>query len=236
MSESESTDGVTQEKLRRARELQKQQIAELFSTKPVRVILGARKYVIPANYFGEKQKAEPDGFDATKGGFGFSLFLPDYSGYTKENALDKFDRRRVHVLRVEVVDKNEVVYMPGQGHIRVSPANYGDPKAQFQNRAPSLEAKPSLHAYELDGYRPRHGRADVTWVGQRSNGEFFFFRSHLAPSEPAREGMVYPFCDVRYYSEKEDLFIVYRYSNDHLAKWREIDDAIWEKLHGWQDK
>lgn len=225
------------EKLRRAVALETQAVEQLYSTKPVRVILGAREYVIPANHFGPKEKDGFDTFDAGKVGyFGFFLFLPDYGGYTKNNWHDKFDRRLIKVVEVKMVDRNETVFNPELGYQRVNPAGYGDPKARFQNARRGLEDKPSFHAYGLEGYRPKYSNVDVVWTGTRSNGEFFFFRCHLAPGDPPQAGIVEPHCDVRYYSEKEDLFIAYRYSNDHLAKWREIDDAIWTKLHGWQVK
>ena len=73
----------------------------------------------------------------------------------------------------------------------------------------------------------------MTWTGTRSNGEFLFFTCTLAPGDIA-EPATYPLCDVRYYSDLEDLYVSYRYSNDHLDKWREIDDAVWRKLHEWE--
>jgi hypothetical protein len=236
MSESERRWRV-EEEMRRAHTREAAAVERLYSTKPRRVILGTREYVIPANYFGPKQKDRSDTRDATKSYFGFFLFLPDYDGYTRDNWQDDFDPRLIRVLQVSMVDKNEVVFNPELGHIRVPPAGYGDPTAQFQNIRGMLEETPSLHAYDLQGYRPKHGGGgDVTWVGTRSNGEFFFFESRVAPGQAAPKGSKYPSCDVRYYSEKEDLFIAYLYSNDHLAKWREIDDAIWAKLHKWQVK
>ncbi|HMH16858.1 MAG TPA: hypothetical protein VK572_01810 [Burkholderiales bacterium] len=196
------------EKMRRAVELDTQAVEQLYSTKQVRVILGAREYVIPANHFGPKEKDGLDTFDAGKVGyFGFFLFLPDYSGYTKKNWRDKFDPRLVKVLQIKMVDKNETVFNSELGYQRVNPAGYGEPKAQFQNARRGLEDKPSLRAHGLEGYRPKYGTSDVTWTGTRSNGEFFFFTSHLAPGEAPKPG-TYPFCDVRYYSEKETSLLL----------------------------
>jgi hypothetical protein len=221
-----------QERMARAMEEDTEQVNRLYSIKPVRVILGSREWVIPANYFGPKGEGSPDTFMADKY-FGFVLFLPDYGGYTKENWSDPFDRRQISILNISSVDKTQVVVFSDGHHEIVSPANYGEPTAQFQNWRRMLEDKPLLDVYGLEGYRPKYGKADVTWTGTRSNGEFFFFRSHLAPGESTQKG-TNPLCDVRYYSEKEDLFIAYMYSNDHLAQWREIDDAIWSKLHEWR--
>jgi hypothetical protein len=164
------------------------------------------------------------------------MFLPNYGGYTKDNWRDKFDRRLIEVAQVSAVDKSRIVVFTDGHSERISPAAYGEPKAQFQNIRDGLEDRPTLHAYGLDGYRPKGSNVDVVWVGARSNGEFFFFRCPLAPGDPPQPGIPTPHCDVRYYSEKDDLYIAYRYSNDYLAKWREIDDAIWQKLNGWRTK
>jgi hypothetical protein len=234
MSESEMPDWA-KEKIRRAEIKAAQEVEELYSTKPVRVVFGRREYVIPANYFGPKEKNGLDTFDAGKVGyFGFFLFLPDYNGYTKNNWKDKFDHHLVTVLEISTVDKERIVSFTDGHTERVNPAQYGEPKARFQNGRSLLEEKPSLSIYGLQGYRPKHGNLPVTFVGTRSNGEFLFFDCHLAPGDAPTPGLVYPFCDVRYYSEKEDLFIAYRYSNDYLAQWRDIDDAIWRKVHSWQ--
>lgn len=218
----------------RAMEAEARAVSDQYSTKPVRVKLGRHRYTIPANYFGPKGRLTPDTFDAGEAGyFGFRLFLPEYGGYTKENWRDKFDERLITVLSVELVDKNRRGHFPDGRLAPPNPAGYGKPRAMFRNRRLLLEATPSLHYYGLEGYRSKHGRYDVTWVGRRSNGEFFFFTCHLAPGDPPQPG-TFPFCDVRYYSEKEDLQISYRYANSNFSKWRDIDDAIWGKLHLWE--
>lgn len=209
-------------------------VRDEYSTKPMRVKLGQHRYVIPVNYFGPKGRREPDSFDADQAGyFGFRLFLPGYGGYTTENWRDKFDEHLVTVVRLWIPDKNRTGIFPNGEPAPANPAGYYEPKATFRNWRPMLELNPSLHYYGLDGYRPKHGRAEVTWTGTRSNGEFFFFKCHLAPGDTPETG-TYPFCDVRYYSEKEDLVIVYWFANANLPKWREIDDAIWAKLHEWE--
>ena len=220
--------------MQRAEEEETKQVRLLYSTKPVRVSLGKREYIIPANYFGPKEKDGRDTYDAGAAGyFGFVLFLPEYGGYTTDNWRDKFDRRLIEVLDVKTVDKNEMVFHPDRGYERVNPAGYGDPTARFQNARPGLEDRPSIQAYGLQGFRPKGSNAGVTWTGKRGNGEFVFFRCHLAPGDQQQAG-THPLCDVRYFSEQEDLFIAYRYSNDHLPKWREIDDAVWAKLRQWE--
>ena len=238
-SRTEVTEAKTRstERTRRAEEQEAKQVELLYSTKPKRVILGNREFRIPANHFGPKQRDEPDVYDANERGFGFFLFLPDYGGYTKENWRDKFDRRLIEVLQVSAVDKNAMVPMTDGTRHRIRPAGYGEPRARFNNRRPSLEDEPTYKLYGLEGYRPKNARSDssITWVGKRSNGEFFFFDSTLPPDMSPLPGR-YATCQARYYSEQEDLRIVYRYFQEHIAKWREIDDAIWGKMHDWRSK
>jgi hypothetical protein len=209
--------------MKRALEEEAAEVAEQYSSKPINVKLGSHSYRIPANYFGPKGRDQDEKFDAEQAGyFGFSLFLPDYGGYTRDNWRNKFDPRLITVLRVQLAP--------------LSPARYYEPRAMFDGMRPSLETAPSLRYYGLEGYRPKYGRDQVTWTGTRSNGEFLFFRCHLAPGDSPQPGIVFPFCDVRYYSEKEQLVISYRYPNANFSKWREIDDAIWAKLHTWEQR
>src|SRR5439155_110639 len=86
-----------EEQERRALEQETRAVDLQYSTKPIRVILGVREYMIPANYFGSKGRDTRDVFDAGKTGYGFRLFLPDYGGYTNENWRDKFDRRLIEI-------------------------------------------------------------------------------------------------------------------------------------------
>ena len=104
-------------------------------------------------------------------------------------------------------------------------------------RIKPLQEEASIQLYGLTMHRNRGGgnTPGAVWTGVRSNGEFFWFRTSLAAGETKRNGWPSnPLCDVQYYSEEEDLSIAYRYSQDHLAKWREIDDAIWSKIHQWR--
>ena len=116
------------------------------------------------------------------------------------------------------------------------PANYGEPRALFSNIKSILERTPSLQLNGLDGYRRVNYKyvRSITWTGTRSNGEFFFFESHLPPSEVRNPGPIHPMCAVRYYSEKEDLYIAYNYFQEHIDRWRDIDDAIWMRLREWE--
>jgi hypothetical protein len=237
---SESQRSALRERMKQAEERDAQEIEKLYSTKPIRFRMASHEYVVPVNYFTPKGRDEPNETAESKG-FSFFLFLPDYGGYTKENWREGwFDQRLIEILEIKPIDKNAMIPFSLGGHKKAEPENYGEPKARFQNRKRSLEEKPSFKLYGLEGYRRKGstptGTAGITWTGTRSNGEFFFFESSSAPGESLQSGITYPSCRAQYYSEKEALFIAYRYSQNHIEKWREIDDAIWAKLHSWHVK
>jgi len=222
------------ERERRAEEEEARDVERLFSIKPIRVRMGGREWLIPANYFGPKGRDKPDSLDLDY--FGFHLFLPDYRGFDKENWRDPFDSRQIHVFDVSSVDKTQMIPASGGGTKLITPAQYGDPQAQFANSRSSLEAHPSLRANGLVGYRDLNPDSPIVWTGTRSNGEFFFFSATLAPGERPSPGRSNPLCQADYYSEKEDLRVAYRYSQQNFAKWLAIDGAIWAKLHQWRVK
>jgi hypothetical protein len=225
-----------QDRIRRAKAEDEKRVSELYSTKPKRIVLGHREYLIPANFFGPMERDEPDQFVARDGGFGFFLFLPDFGGYTRDNWRDYFDPRLIRIVQVKEVDKHAVLRPPDGTTRPAPPSAWGDPKALFENRRRGYEPEPSLEMHGLRGYRRRPPNDGVLWTGTRTNGEFFFIDASLAPGEPTKPGLTNPGCEVRYYSETEDLFILYRYPQRHIESWRGIDDAIWAKLRGWRVK
>jgi len=219
------------ERMRKAQEKEARDVDILFSTKAVRIDMGGRTWLMPVNYWTPKGRDETDRAGER---FGFVLFLPEFGGFTKENWKDPFDSRRIDVQELSAVDKNAVIPYASGGVTKIDPAGYGEPRARFNNRRRTLEDMPSFELHGLKGYRQKGtGSPGITWTGTRSNGEFFFFESTLAPGQsPSYEP--YPICATRYYSEQEDLFIAYRYSQQYMEKWREIDDAIWMRLHQWR--
>lgn len=211
-------------------------VNELYSKKTRRVLLHDLEFCIPANYLSPKGLNAPDQIQVEEGGFGFYLFLPDYGGYTIDNWQDPFDVHRIEIVSVAKVDTTAKI-LQRDGTLRnIAPSAYGDASARFADRRSRLEDSPSLSQFGLQGYRRRGPSPQVIWTGARSNGEFFFLECSGFPREGNSErGMVSnPTCQTQYYSATERLHIVYRYSQRNLSHWREIDDAIWAKLHAWE--
>jgi len=212
-------------------------VERLFSEKPILVRVGAQEYLLPRNHLTPKGAAERDTVRYSY--LAFYLFLPDYGGYTKDNWQEgAFHEQLIDVMTVQPVDKNAKSRTTKGEIVPASPASYGEPKAQFQNIRRLLEKTPSLHLAGLEGHRAVNHPSvkTITWVGTRANGEFFFFRSPFAPGEGPVPGVQYPHCRVRYYSEKEDLYIAYAYKQQHIERWREIDTRIWQKIKEWRQK
>ncbi len=209
----------------------------LYSTKLIHFRMAGHEYQVPANYFTPKWEDDGTGNDVSNG-FGFFLFLPNYEGYTKTNWRDPFDARLIQVLQVSPVDKEATTTYTDGTRGKTPPESYGEPDARFRNIRRSLEDKPTYNLYGLEGFRRRNSREDsVIWTGKRSNGEFFYFKSSFSPNTAQeRQGLPNPLCETQYYSAQEDLFIAYHYSQAHLEKWREIDDAIWKKIYEWRVK
>lgn len=221
--------------MERARREDAANVERLYSTKLVRISMGNHRYAIPANFLTPKGAQLADVLSYRY--LGFVLFLPDYGGFTKENwREDWFHPQRIDVLEISRVDKTAMIPRSDGRIERIRPAGYGEPQAGFSNLKRLLEAQPSLRVADLAGYRRVNARSNktVVWAGHRSNDEFFFFSSTSAPGEPLPVGSAYGLCDVRYYSEKEDLFIAYRYKQRHIERWRQIDDAIWGRIKAWR--
>jgi hypothetical protein len=225
------------ERMRQAREEEAKAVERLYSVRPIRFALGKHTYEIPANYFGPKDLRDwPTGSKVER--FGFDLFRPDYGGYTKENWRDPFDRRKITVVSLNEVNKYAIGRFTDGTRRPLSPDRF-DALVRFERIRSSLETQSSelhgLTVYSYKAFRDGSVRPGAVWAGHRSNSEFFWFRTSLAPGQPKRNGYPpNPQCDVRYYSEQEDLEIVYRYSQVHVADWREIDDAVWTKIRQWR--
>ena len=176
-SASNTSDGLSanttsrqlrdEEEHKRNMESESRKVEMLYSTEPVRVSLRGREYLVPRNYFGPKGKAEPDTLVATDHGFGFDLFLPDFSGYSKDNWRDLFDKRLIKVLEVKTVDRNAVVKRRDGSVLPIHPSTYGDSSTWADERY-SCQPKSSRSA------RPNHApvRPQCRWTDAGTKLEF----------------------------------------------------------------
>jgi hypothetical protein len=230
------SDAEFKQQMKAAHKMDEEEVNQHYSTKPVNVKLSLREYVVPANFLGPKRRDEPNTILAQKNGFGFVMFLPEFGGYTKENWRDPFDQRRIDVIQVNEVDKRLMVPHIDGSMRRITPASYGDSKARFEEHKKSLADAPAFRMYGLEGYRWKSQHlTGVTWVGARKNGEFFYFECSGEPNVAPRKD-TNDLCQPRYYSEAEDLFVIYRYAQSNLSQWKEIDEAVWQNLRSWRVK
>jgi hypothetical protein len=89
-----------------------------------------------------------------------------------------------------------------------------------------------LRCYALKPYKGSEKNVGLTCIGYRSNGELLLLEggSYATPTRCASS------CSVSYYSDQNQLLVRYEYSQIHLSKWREIDDAVWVHLKSWRSK
>ena len=214
------------------------EVERLYSTRLIRFKVGKHIYEIPSNYFGPKEgdyRMRSKLFEA-EGGFGFSLFLPNFGGYTKENWRNPFDPRRIDVIEVKSVDREQVVRERDASRGRRFAGPYDDAKSQFvKNIKGFLEDTPAFRRFGLEGYYVRYRKTyELTWTGRRTNGDFVYFSCSPTPEEIEQAHIPVPQCRTQYYSEEDELRIFYTFHREHLAEWRAIDDAIWAKIHKWR--
>jgi hypothetical protein len=209
------------------------------STKPIKIKLkdSDRVFTIPRNYFSPQEANEPDEEELEY--FGFTLFLPNFEGYSPATARfyapEHFPPiareayyNSVYVLRVEEVSKFDT----RNGKQTPLPPNaWGDPKAMFDAVSKGYELLREDYGLKCYGHKSWEGKGNqFPCIGTRSNGELIF----MWASDPPESGMSPYICDVVYYSEQQQLYINYRYSRRNIAKWRELDDAVWAKINAWR--
>jgi hypothetical protein len=206
--------------------------AKDFSEKPVSVQLPTQAFLIPRNYFTPFGKSNRDvsKLDA----FGFNLFLPFFEGYTLDNLNyypQQSGRGGDHIAITTVAERSKYQLKDGE-RVEFKPHQWGEPNALFELFMSSgYQLAHEDHGLKCYGVRAATGVFYNTLCkGVRSNGELLVMHT----SEEVGEGKSVSRCTVRYYSEKEQLYIQYNFSRDKLHLWKAIDDAIWAKLHSWR--
>ncbi len=218
-----------------------------YSVEPMQINLeGTDKvFVIPRNYFGPNYKNDPDKKTLTE--FGLTFYMPGFEGFTADmeaaypNIGREFNDQYNYMIRVlwlrsvsQAMVKSGKMINPAGEEVEVSPAAWGDAKAMYENGTKGK--KIIREEYGLICKGPELAEKNNDWVhclGKKSNGEWLLLKTYLSPHR--KKGVPY-LCDIHYYSQQEQLNIRYSFSRSHLAKWREIDDKIWEKLHSWEVK
>lgn len=204
-----------------------------YTTAPVRMHYRGRIYDIPANFYTTTGRTRfqrfavpgADRYEIRETGDSLGelfFFWPDFNGYTLDNWFDPFDRRVI-----KYVD------------FRLHAPDSQQPTTQqvFDNmkRNGLIEAEPSAELHGLKGYRENDQRAYL-WVGTRANGELFTMSS-FHPGEPgAVASLPNPTCRVRLFDAGTREEVMYVYSIDLFAHWREIDTRTQAAIQSWRVK
>lgn len=213
------------------------EVERLYSTRLIRFKFGKHIYDIPANYFGPKDYRDWPKNPGAQQDIGFTLFLPKFEGFTKDNWRNPFDPRRIDAVQVKSVDKEQAIREENATRMRgFGTGPYGDMKSQFaENVKFLLEDTPAFRRFGLEGYYIRYRKTyELIWTGRRTNGDFVYFSCSPTPEEIEAAHVPVPLCQTQYYSKEDEIDIVYRFHRDRLADWRAIDDAIWAKIHKWR--
>jgi hypothetical protein len=203
-----------------------------YSEKPIKIKLPTQTFLIPRNYFTPTGKDDPD--ERESGAFGFRMFLPNFEGYTPNNReyyawqsgkLEQF---------INIIQASEAVKIQITDGKRVDlpPTAWAEPHAMlamFIN--PSDELVREEYGLQCYGRKTPTGAFYHSMCkGIRSNGEtIVMFTDGDASGGPY-------VCRVNYFSEKEQLNILYDYSCNNLHLWKEIDTTVWAKIRAWRAK
>jgi hypothetical protein len=187
--------------------LAREAVEKGYSTAIVRANLDGREYRIPMNYltpFGNQQPEQTPKY------LNVFVFMPDYRGYDRENYKDPFDRRKITLF-----------WGRGFGGL---PA---EQKLANAKVALGVSAEPREQRYGLAVHSSADPQTDF-YVGRRKTGELLLIRCRYAGG-----AVVNPSCDARY-PTRDGHGIAYRFSLDHLQKWREIDERLNALIAGWR--
>ncbi len=154
----------------------------------------------------------------------FSMFMPDFHGFTPENFFTTWHKDRVNVY---------VIYPL---------ANEGEPGAPGQHTPNLMESYTAQPQPRIDPerYEEIHGlrcfvkltRSNYQHcLGQRRSGPDEWLLLDALPEAKLSED---PLMRTRYYSSQfGGLNVEWRASMKHFSHWKEIDQQIWKYLEAW---
>jgi hypothetical protein len=180
-----------------------------YSTAPVSVALEGHEYAIPMNYltaFGDQPAKSTPRYVT------MAVFLPDFAGFREDNYRDPFDKRKITV--------------SWGGAFGGSPP--GEQLASLQQLG--VAKQPHEQRHGLAVYRGQV--AHESWfLGERADGESLLLRCR---AEAPAQGVVNALCEARYPNARNGYGLSYRFSAEHLPKWREIDEQINRLIMSWR--
>jgi len=168
---------------------------------------------------------------------GFSMFMPDFSGYTPANINQEFNDQRIDIIGIQVEDLPDPS-RPG------APGAY--PQNMFKNLINAKVINPDKFSQkfglkcfenpnEKEELRALHPDSLISefCLGEvnRSGIQLFMLKVHVPPYPTWAK---YPLIQASYYSPLYGgINVSWRTNVKNLQYWRQIDEQIWKNIESW---
>jgi hypothetical protein len=159
---------------------------------------------------------------------GFTMHMPDFSGYTPDNYREDFDESRVEI--IEITPAPMISMAPG------APGSYPPNMFQRVSTGPFRAFDPDKYEekYGLRCYKNPDPESDKQYCyGKRDSDleEYVLFRITVPPYQVTTR---FPLMQTHYFSPKYGgLEIIWRTHTSNFPRWREIDAQIWKYIAAW---
>jgi len=160
---------------------------------------------------------------------GFSMFMPDFKGYTADNYRNEFDENEIKVLSIEPASRTSTVlgapgsYPPNQFY-RLQKYGVIDPS--------KFEDKYGLRCYEEKPFNKDMGTIQICY-GMRDAllDEYIPIRVYVPPYSGNAK---FPIMQTTYFTKKYGgLEITWRAHAKHFSHWKAIDSQISKYIDQW---
>jgi hypothetical protein len=159
---------------------------------------------------------------------GFTMHMPDFSGYTPDNYLKDFDENRVEIVYISPAPMSYVEPgAPGSYPPNVFPRASTGPYRSFDPE--KYEEKYGLRCYEQ-----MDRDDDQQWCYGKRDSDLDEYLLLTAMVPPYRPHHVFPMMTTEYFSPKYGgVEISWRTHMKNWPRWREIDAQIWKYIDAW---
>ena len=159
---------------------------------------------------------------------GFTMHMPDFSGYTPDNYLEDFDANRVQIIYISPAPMN---YMEPS-----APGSYPPNVFQRASTGPYRSFDPELYVekYGLRCYQRLDQDGDTQYCHGKRESDLDEYLLLQVTVPPYRISTRFPIMTTNYFSPKYGgLEISWRTHMNNWPRWREIDAQIWKYIEAW---